>query len=79
MKINSQFIDSKRPNVVNLMDHALSHILETYVEPNINQSDNEEKFRIAKLSIILQEIAEKAEAYYKLQEQGYEKTPYSLN
>jgi len=79
MKINSQFIDSKRPNVINLMDNALEHILGTYVEPNINQSDNEEKFRIAKLSLILAEIAEKAEAYYKLQEQGYEKTPYSLN
>ena len=79
MKINSQFIDNERPNVVNLMDHALEHILGTYVEPNINQSDNEEKFRIAKLSLILEEIAKKAEAYYKLQEQGYEKSPYSLN
>jgi len=79
MKINSQFIDSKRPNVVNLMDNALEHIFGTYVEPNINQSDNEEKFRIAKLSLILAEIAEKAQAYYKLQEQGYEKSPYSLN
>lgn len=79
MKINSQFIDRKRPNVVNLMNHALEHILERYVEPNIGQSDNEEKFRIAKLSLILHEIAEKAEAYYKLQEQGYEKNPHSLN
>ena len=79
MKINSQFIDNERPNVVNLMDHALEHIFGTYVEPNISQSDNEEKFRIAKLSLILEEIAEKAEAYYKLQEQGYEKSPYSLN
>ena len=79
MKINSQFIDNKRLNVIDLMDNALEHIFGTYVEPNINQSDNEEKFRIAKLSLILAEIAEKAEAYYKLQEQGYEKSPYSLN
>jgi len=28
---------------------------------------------------MLKEMGEKAEAYYKLQEQGYEKSPYSLN
>lgn len=79
MKINPQFIEAKRPNLVNLMNSALCHLLEEYVEPNIDQSDNEEKFHIAKLSSILQEIAEKAEAYYQLQEKGYEDNPYFKN
>jgi hypothetical protein len=79
MNINSQFLENDRPNAIKVMGLALDHIFEQYVEPNIDQADKEEHFRIAKLSLILQDIAEKAEAYYQLQEKGYEKNPNSLN
>ena len=34
---------------------------------------------IITIGTIFKDIAEKAEAYYQLQEKGYEKNPHSLN
>ena len=79
MNINPEFNSPERPDANMVMSEAMGYLFNKFIKPQV---DNLEKDEVNKLNIIgisLAELAEKAEAYYQLQEQGYEKNPYSRN
>lgn len=76
MNINPEFISPERPNAVEAMDLAMNYLYENFINSKI---DEENADMIITIGTIFKDIAEKAEAYYQLQEKGYEKNPHSLN
>jgi methanogenic corrinoid protein MtbC1 len=76
MNINPEFISPERPNAVEAMDLAMNYLYENFINSKI---DEENADMVLSIGTIFKDIAEKAEAYYQLQEKGYEKNPNSLN
>jgi len=79
MKINPQFNSPERPDANMVMSEAMGYLFDKFIKPQQDNLGKDELDQVAIIGIMLKEMGEKAEAYYKLQEQGYEKSPYSLN
>lgn len=79
MNINPQFNSPERPNAIEAMDHAMSFIFEEFIEPRKNDMGIENAEILTTIGVIFKDMAEKAEAYYTLQEKGYDLNENSLN
>lgn len=79
MNINPEFNSPERPDANMVMSEAMGYLFNKFIKPQEGNLEQEELDQVAIIGIMLKEIAEKAEAYYQLQEQGYEKNPYSKN
>lgn len=79
MNINPQFNSPERPNAIETMDHAMSYIFENFIEPRKDDMGIENAEILATIGIIFKDMAQKAEAYYTLQEKGYDLNENSLN
>lgn len=79
MNINSELNSSKRPNANDVMSDAMGYLFDRFIKHEENNLNKDDLNQVAIIGIMFKEMAEKAEAYYQLQEKGYEKNPYSLN
>ena len=79
MKINPEFQDNQRPNVELVVEDAMGYLFDTFIKPREAELDQEDLTSVALIGVMFKDIAEKAEAYYQMQEKGYEKNPNSLN
>ena len=76
MKLNSDFIPNSRPDAVETMAYAMEFLFENFIQDKISIENADE---VTAIGQIFHDMAEKAEAYYTLQEQGYELNENSLN
>lgn len=74
MNINPNY--TERPNAVEAMDSAMNYLFENFIQPKVNEENAD---MVAIIGIIFKDLAEKAEAYYQIQEKGYENPKNSLN
>jgi len=79
MNINPEFNSPERPDANIVMSEAMGYLFDKFIKPQQDNLGKDELDQVAIIGIMLKEMAEKAEAYYQLQEQGYEKNPYSKN
>ena len=79
MNINSQFNSSERPNAEEVMEQAMGFIFDEFIEPRKNDMGTENAEILAHIGMIFKDMAEKAEAYYTIQEKGYDLNEKSLN
>lgn len=79
MNINPEFNSPERPDANMVMSEAMGYLFDKFIKPQEGDLDIDDLNQVAIIGIMFKEIAEKAEAYYQLQEQGYEKNPYSRN
>jgi hypothetical protein len=64
------------PSVDDVMDATMSHLWNTYIRPNVDESDQEEAQMLTLIGKALRDIQDKASAYDKLQS---EKDYFSRN
>ena len=74
MNINPNY--TERPNAVEAMDLAMDYLFQNFIQPKVNEENAD---MVATIGIIFKDLAEKAEAYYQIQEKGYENSKNSLN
>ena len=79
MNINPEFNSPERPDANMVMSEAMGYLFDKIIKPQQDNLDKDDLNQVAIIGIMFKEMAEKAEAYYQLQEQGYEKNPYSRN
>jgi hypothetical protein len=79
MNINPEFQSEERPDVQMVVEDAMSYLFNTFIKPQEENLNQDDLASITLIGIMFKDIAEKAEAYYQLQEKGYEKNPNSLN
>ncbi len=79
MNINPEFQKDERPNVELVVEDAMGYLFNTFIKPREADLDEDDLTSVAMIGIMFKDIAEKAEAYYQMQEKGYEKNPNSLN
>ena len=79
MNINPEFNSPERPDANMVMSEAMGYLFDKFIKPQESDLEVDALNQVAIIGIMFKEIAEKAEAYYQLQEQGYEKNPYSRN
>ena len=79
MNINPEFDSPERHDANLVMSEAMGYLFEKFIKPQESDLEIDDLNQVAIIGIMFKEIAEKAEAYYQLQEQGYEKNPYSRN
>mgnify|MGYP007072238307 CR=1 FL=1 len=79
MNINPEFNSEERPNVEMVVEDAMSYLFNTFIKPQENNLDEDDLASVALIGIMFKDIAEKAEAYYQMQEKIYQKNPNSLN
>ena len=79
MNINSEYNPPKRPNANDVMSDAMGYLFDRFIKREENNLNKDDLNQVAIIGIMFKEMAEKAEAYYQLQEKGYEKNPHSLN
>ena len=79
MNINSQFNSSERPNAVETMEQAMGFIFDEFIEPRKDDMGIENAEILAHIGMIFKDMAEKAEAYYTMQDNGYHLNKNSLN
>lgn len=79
MNINPEFNSEERPNVEMVVEDAMSYLFKTFIQPQEKNLDEDDIESVALIGIMFKDIAEKAEAYYQLQEKGYEKNDFYRN
>ena len=81
MNIKKEFSPSDRPSAIDTMDHGMSYIWENFIEPRIKDGGIEEidLDLLAQLGLIFKDIAEKAEAYYAMEEKKFTDSHNYLN
>jgi|TARA_E500000331_G_scaffold119311_2_gene116504 hypothetical protein len=81
MNIKKEFSPSDRPSAIDAMDHGMSYIWENFIEPRIKDGGIEEidLDLLAQLGLIFKDIAEKAEAYYAMEEKKFTDSHNYLN
>ena len=79
MNINPEFDSNERPNVEMVVEDAMGYLFNTFIKPREAELNEDDLTSVAMIGIMFKDIAEKAEAYYQMQEKGYEKNPNSLN
>lgn len=79
MNINPEFNDNIRPNAEEVMGQAMGFLYENFILPKTADLDVEQLDTLAIIGIAFKDIAEKAEAYYQLHENGHEENDISRN
>ena len=79
MNINPEFNSEERPNIEDTMTEAMGYLYKKFIKPKEAELSRDDLDYVALIGVIFKDIAEKAEAYYEMQEKGYEKNPHSLN
>lgn len=79
MNINPEFNSEERPNVEMVVEDAMSYLFNTFIKPQEKNLEEDDLASITLIGIMFKDIAEKAEAYYQLQEKGYEKNDFHRN
>ncbi|OUU16291.1 MAG: hypothetical protein CBC05_08850 [Crocinitomicaceae bacterium TMED45] len=81
MNIKKDFTPSDRPSAIDAMDHGMSYLWENFIEPKIQANEHKEIDieLLAQLGIIFKDIAEKAEAYYAMEEKKFTDSHNYLN
>jgi len=79
MNINPEFDSNERPNIEMVVEDAMGFLFNTFIKPRESDLGEDDLASVALIDIMFKDIAEKAEAYYQIQEKGYEKNPNSLN
>jgi len=79
MNINPEFNSEERPNIKDTMTEAMGYLYKKFIKPKEAELGRDDLDHIALIGVIFKDIAEKAEAYYEMQEKGYKKNPHSLN
>ena len=79
MNINPEFNSPERPDANMVMSEAMGYLFNTFIKPREADLDEDDLTSVAMIGIMFKDIAEKAEAYYQMQEKGYDKNPNSLN
>ena len=72
MNINSKFNSPERPNVEEAVEQAMSFIFDVFIEPRKDDMGTENAEALTIIGIMLKDVAKKAEAYYQIQETGYQ-------
>lgn len=75
MNINPEFT-TERPNAIEAMDLAMEYLYENFISSKLNEENSD---MVLTIGAIFKDMAEKAEAYYRIQEKGYENQKNSLN
>ena len=79
MNIKLEYNPSERPNANDVMSDAMGYLFDRFIKSEQDNLNKDDLHYISIIGIMFKEMAEKAEAYYQLQEKGYEKNPHSLN
>ena len=79
MNINPEFQSPERPNFEDVMAEGMDFLFKKFILPKAKTMDKEDLETITLIGVAFKDMASQAEAYYQLQEQGYEKNPNSLN
>ena len=81
MNIKKEFSPSDRPSAIDAMDHGMSYLWQNFIEPRIKDGKIEEVDLdlLAQLGLIFKDIAEKAEAYYDMEEKKFTDSHNYLN
>lgn len=79
MNINPEFESPSRPDMQDSMQAAMSYLFDNFIQPRHEEIDEEDSAILATIGIMFKDMAEKAEAYYQLQENGYEENDFSHN
>ena len=81
MNIKKDFAPSDRPSAIDAMDHGMSYLWQNFIDPKIKEKGVEEidLELLTQLGIIFKDIAEKAEAYYAMEEKKFTDSHNYLN
>lgn len=77
MNINPEY--EERDSIELVMAEAMQYLLDTLIVPQKDNLTEEQTSTIATIGIIFKDIAERAEAYTKMQEDGFDKKSFSRN
>lgn len=81
MNIKKDFAPSDRPSAIDAMDHGMSYLWENFIGPKIKEKgiDEVDHELLITLGIIFKDIAQKAEAYYTMEEKKFTDSHNYLN
>lgn len=81
MNIKKDFAPSDRPSAIDAMDHGMSYLWENFIDPKIKEKgvDEDDLEILTQLGIIFKDIAQKAEAYYAMEEKKFTDSHNYLN
>ena len=79
MNINPEYSDENPISATQAMDEAMGYIWETLIEPNQADLDITDATLLAMIGAMFKDMAKDAEAYHKIQSQGFEENPNSRN
>ncbi len=79
MNINPNYSEDEVPSATEAMDQAMAYLFDTFIEPNEDNLDKEDGIMLALIGTVFKDIAKDAEAYHKIQSQGFEENPNSRN
>ena len=79
MNINPDYSKNSSPSATEAMDQAMAYLFDTFIEPNQDNLNQEDGVMLALIGTVFKDIAKDAEAYHKIQAQGFEENPYSRN
>lgn len=77
--ININFYAEGRPNYDYAVSEAFIFLAKKYIYPHESEMDQEELSNLLQISNLFLEVGEKAEAYSKMQEEGFHQNLNSLN
>lgn len=79
MNINPEYSNENPISATEAMDEAMGYIWETLIEPNQADLDVTDATLLAMIGAMFKDMAKDAEAYHKIQSQGFEENPNSRN
>ena len=79
MNINPDYSKNSSPSATEAMDQAMAYLFDTFIEPNQDNLGEDDGIMLALIGTVFKDIAKDAEAYHKIQAQGFEENPYSRN
>lgn len=79
MNINPEYSDENPISATQAMDEAMDYIWETLIKPNEESLDLTDATLLAMIGAMFKDMAKDAEAYHKIQSQGFEENPNSRN
>ena len=77
MNINPEY--EKRDSIELVMAEAMQYLFDELINPQKDNLTEEQAETLTTIGIIFKDIAERAEAYTKMQEDGLDKKPFSRN
>jgi hypothetical protein len=79
MNINPEYSNDNPPSATQAMDEAMDYLWQTLIKPNEANLDIEDATLLAMIGAMFKDIAKDAEAYHKIQFQGFEENLNSRN